>query len=178
MEAPKIYMTVTAFRGCLLLSTWPIQEENGRTPSRATAKMRREAATIATLVLCVWVNGGAVEIWKRIHQDKTQYCDNCHEDTRALAQCHGVYLYEGLGGVQGKKSVQIWSAEEEENGSEESHDTGGQCAGQDPPGSDDTTIRYQREVRKGRKGLDVPGITGFFRDVTGSIETDHGSGCE
>jgi hypothetical protein len=50
-EAPKMYMTVTAFRGCLLWSTWLIQDERGRTPSRATAKMRREAATIATLVL-------------------------------------------------------------------------------------------------------------------------------
>ena len=45
-EAQKIYMTVTAFRGCLFLSTLEIQEENGRTPSRATAKMRREAAIV------------------------------------------------------------------------------------------------------------------------------------
>lgn len=51
--APKTYMTVTAFRGCLFSSTWPIQEERGRTPSRATAKIRREAATTATLVPCV-----------------------------------------------------------------------------------------------------------------------------
>ena len=41
-----MYMTVTAFRGNLLLSTLLIQVENGKMPSRAMAKMRREAATI------------------------------------------------------------------------------------------------------------------------------------
>ena len=50
--APKINMIVTALRGCRASSTRPIQEERGRTPSRAIAKMSREAATIATLVLC------------------------------------------------------------------------------------------------------------------------------
>lgn len=45
-EALKMYMTVTAFRGNLLLSTLLIQVENGKMPSRAMAKMRREAATI------------------------------------------------------------------------------------------------------------------------------------
>ena len=46
MKAPNKYMTVTAFRGCFLSSILLIQEESGRTPSRATAKMRREAARI------------------------------------------------------------------------------------------------------------------------------------
>jgi len=52
-SAPKMYMTVTALRGWRLPSeTRPIQREPGRTPSRATAKTRREAATIAMLVFC------------------------------------------------------------------------------------------------------------------------------
>ncbi len=51
MTAPKRYMTVTAFRGWRELSTLPIHPDKGRTPSRATANTRREAATIATLVL-------------------------------------------------------------------------------------------------------------------------------
>ena len=49
--APKTNITVTAFRGWRAFSTRPMQDESGRTPSRATAKMSREAATIATLVL-------------------------------------------------------------------------------------------------------------------------------
>ena len=49
--APKANITVTALRGCFASSTFPIQPDKGRTPSRATAKMRREAATMATLVL-------------------------------------------------------------------------------------------------------------------------------
>ena len=49
--APKMNMTVTALRGCFASSTRPIQDDIGKTPSRATAKMSREAATIATLVL-------------------------------------------------------------------------------------------------------------------------------
>jgi len=47
-------MTVTAFLGCLEASTCPIHLDNGNTPSLATAKTRREAATIAMLVL--WWN--------------------------------------------------------------------------------------------------------------------------
>lgn len=50
MAAPKMYMTVTALRGRPSGVTWPIQEERGRTPSRAMAKIRREAATTAILV--------------------------------------------------------------------------------------------------------------------------------
>lgn len=49
---PKTNMTVTALRGEPSGVTWPIQPEKGRTPSRATAKMRREAATMATEVFC------------------------------------------------------------------------------------------------------------------------------
>lgn len=50
MQAPKMYMTVTAFLGCPDASTFPIHPDIGRTPSRATANMRRDAATMATLV--------------------------------------------------------------------------------------------------------------------------------
>lgn len=47
--APTAQTTMTAFRG------WPLwtletQPENGRTPSRATAKTRREAAMMAIAV--------------------------------------------------------------------------------------------------------------------------------
>jgi len=48
--APKTNMTVTALRGWPSGVTWPIHLEPGRTPSRATAKMRRDAATMAMLV--------------------------------------------------------------------------------------------------------------------------------
>lgn len=48
--AANTNITVTAWRGCPSAVTCPIQLENGSTPSRATAKIRREAATIAMLV--------------------------------------------------------------------------------------------------------------------------------
>ena len=48
--AAKANMTVTAFLGCRLSSTRPIQVESGSTPSRATAKRRRDEATTAMLV--------------------------------------------------------------------------------------------------------------------------------
>lgn len=43
--------TMTALRGWPLWTT-DTQEEKGRTPSRATAKTRRDAATMATAVFC------------------------------------------------------------------------------------------------------------------------------
>jgi hypothetical protein len=43
-------ITITAFLGWPLGETRETQPENGRTPSRATAKTRREAATIAIAV--------------------------------------------------------------------------------------------------------------------------------
>jgi hypothetical protein len=58
--AAKANMTVTAFRGWRWLSTRPIQFESGSTPSRATAKRRREEATTAMLVFCGAVRCGAV----------------------------------------------------------------------------------------------------------------------
>lgn len=50
MAALKMKITVTACFGCPASSTWPIQPDIGRTPSRATAKTKREEATIAILV--------------------------------------------------------------------------------------------------------------------------------
>lgn len=47
MAAPKTNITVTAFFGWPCESTRPIHPDKGSTPSRATAKIRREAATIA-----------------------------------------------------------------------------------------------------------------------------------
>ena len=111
-----MYMTVTAFRGCLFSSTWPIQDERGRTPSRATAKIRREAATIATLVPCARrcqpLSGKVAE---GIYHDQTQYRDDGHENTRPSAQRQSVELDERLGSIQGKEGVQIWGAEQEED---------------------------------------------------------------
>jgi hypothetical protein len=43
-------ITVVAFFGSFLSETVEIQPENGRTPSRATAQIKREAATPATVV--------------------------------------------------------------------------------------------------------------------------------
>jgi hypothetical protein len=42
--------TITALRGWPSAETWETQLEKGRTPSRATAKTRREAATMAIAV--------------------------------------------------------------------------------------------------------------------------------
>lgn len=50
---PKMAMTVTAFFGRPSGVTWLIQPENGKTPSRATAKISREAATMAILVFMI-----------------------------------------------------------------------------------------------------------------------------
>lgn len=44
--------TMTALSGWPADETLETQPENGRTPSRATAKTRREAATIAIAVFC------------------------------------------------------------------------------------------------------------------------------
>jgi hypothetical protein len=53
-ETPKI--TSTALRDWPSGETWETQFENGRTPPRATAKISREAATMATVVFC-WLLG-------------------------------------------------------------------------------------------------------------------------
>jgi len=52
-SAATTSMTVIAFVGSFWSDTSEIQPENGRTPSRATAQMRRDAATPATVVFCV-----------------------------------------------------------------------------------------------------------------------------
>jgi len=46
--AATVCMTITAFRGSFFSDTVEIHPEKGRTPSRATAQMSREAATPAT----------------------------------------------------------------------------------------------------------------------------------
>jgi hypothetical protein len=50
--AAKTNMTVTAFLGCPLTLTRPIQLESGNTPSHTTAKTSRDEATTAMLVFC------------------------------------------------------------------------------------------------------------------------------
>ena len=71
-QAAKMYTTVTAFRGCLFLSTRLTQEEDGRIPSRATAKTRREAATITAAAaytetrLCQSWNGRAMKAFTSV----------------------------------------------------------------------------------------------------------------
>ena len=49
-RAEKACITMIAFRGCFFSLTVEIQPENGRTPSLATAQIRREAAIPATAV--------------------------------------------------------------------------------------------------------------------------------
>ena len=51
-SAATISMTVIAFLGSFLSETVEIQPEKGRTPSRATAQMRRDAATPAIVAFC------------------------------------------------------------------------------------------------------------------------------
>lgn len=50
--AETIPMKMTALRGCPFLSTFPIQADPGRIPSRAMAETRREAATMAIDMFC------------------------------------------------------------------------------------------------------------------------------
>jgi hypothetical protein len=48
--AATVCMTITALRGSFFSDTVEIHPEKGSTPSRATAQIRREAATPATEV--------------------------------------------------------------------------------------------------------------------------------
>ena len=69
-KARTIPMKMTAFLGCPLWSTLPIQVDPGRIPSRAIAETRREAATMAMLIF--YLRGSA-----------RRYCEeNGNEDVR------------------------------------------------------------------------------------------------
>lgn len=57
MMAPTAQTTTTALRGWPLL-TRDTHDEKGRTPSRATAKTNREAATMAIAVFLLLLVGG------------------------------------------------------------------------------------------------------------------------
>src|SRR6266852_732195 len=130
--AAKTNMTVTAFLGCRLSSTRPIQLESGSTPSRATAKRSREEATTAILVFYGAVRCDAINIsmrpWgkkTRAHHDETDHGDDGHEDARSFTQSERVELYERLRGIEREERVQVRNAEQEEDGGEESQHAGG-----------------------------------------------------
>jgi hypothetical protein len=61
---------------------------------------------------------------KGIYRNQTDYSEDGHENAGPFTQCQSVDLYEGLRGVQSEEDVQIWNAEQEEDSSEESHDSG------------------------------------------------------
>lgn len=72
-RAATVQTTMTALRG------WPLwtretQLEKGRTPSRATAKTRREEATMAMAVFCrgVRVCFGGYAGWRRVQAKELQ----------------------------------------------------------------------------------------------------------
>ena len=103
-SAETISMTVTALRGSLLDETWEIQPENGSTPSRATAHIRRELATPATVVF--WTHASTdvfnCETRTSTNQHKSKYTDNVHEDMTTLTQRQCVQRDKRL---RGAKSV-------------------------------------------------------------------------
>jgi hypothetical protein len=118
--AAKTNMTVTAFLGCRLLSTRPIQCESGSTPSRATAKRSREEATTAILVFygarrCKYENERNAR-HARTHHDETDHGDDGHEDAWSFTQSERVELYEWLGRIEREERVQVRNAEQEEDG--------------------------------------------------------------
>jgi hypothetical protein len=142
--APKTKMTVTAFFGCPSASTRPIQPESGSTPSRATAKTSREEATTATLVFCgqgcaekKHEDKGAAEK-RHAHHDQTDHGYDGHEDARSLAESEGVELHEWLGGIECEERIQIWYAEQEKDGRDETEHAGSDRAADDSSTSDDT----------------------------------------
>ena len=90
---------------------------------------------------------------ERMYQNQAHYRDYGHEDAGTLTQRHGIDLDERLGSFQGEESVQIWGAEQEEDRSKESHDSGGQCTGQDTSTGNNATIKCQQKVRNGRNKI-------------------------
>jgi hypothetical protein len=79
-------ITRTALRGWPAGETFDTHDEKGRTPSRATAKTRREAATIAMAVflwggvLVWWVGWG----WRRTYKPESDDADYVHEYVASL----------------------------------------------------------------------------------------------
>jgi hypothetical protein len=73
------------------LSTWPIQDEPGRIPSRATEETRREAATMQTDMFCTSVRWkSALYLFMRrdetTHHEKTDDGDDRDEDLSSRAK--------------------------------------------------------------------------------------------
>lgn len=66
----------------------------GNTPSLAIAKIRRDAAIIATEVFflsldVIWGGGGR-------YQKKSDYGDDVHDAMGVLSECENVQVYKGL----------------------------------------------------------------------------------
>jgi hypothetical protein len=120
MAAAKIKMTVIALRGCPCASTCPIHPDKGSTPSRATANTKRDEATIATVVFYreKRVSGNAnYKILSHHYETKDSY--NRHENTSFLAQSESINLDEWLWGVKSKYCVEVWRAEQKQDGGNE-----------------------------------------------------------
>jgi len=94
--AATVSMTVTALRGSLLPETWLIQPEKGSTPSLATAQMRRELATPATVVFYKFVS----TLWRKrnrtTYKDQAKDAYDVHEDVSAHAKGHRIEVDKGL----------------------------------------------------------------------------------
>lgn len=89
MIAATTQTTITALRG------WPectreTHEEKGRTPSRATAKTRREAAVIATAVFCSFLVWVIQVVGEGTYQPQGEDADDVHKDMSTTAKHHSV----------------------------------------------------------------------------------------
>ena len=79
MNAATPQMTRTALRGCPSGDTLETQLEYGRTPSRATAKTRRDAATIAIAVFYICQMAGIMKEGAT-YKPQGQNTDYVHEN--------------------------------------------------------------------------------------------------
>ena len=162
-KAEKPSMTVTALRGALLSETVEIQDEKGRTPSRATAQIRRELATPATVVFCKY-SSVSWYWWKKrgreaAYEHKTQDADDVHDDVAASAERHSIQGDERLRSSQCVQGVEIRCAEEK------------QYDNRKPNGS-----RCGRRPENGSCRCEA-GVSGLFTDVSAGFEANQYTGC-
>ena len=72
------------------------------------------------------------------HHDETDHGDDGHEDAWSFTQSERVELYEWLGCIEREEGVQVWDAEQEEDGGEEPQHAGGDRACEDSFTGNDT----------------------------------------
>ena len=108
-------MTFTAFWGRPFGDTRRTHEENGSTPSRAMAKIRREAVTIITPEHCAMVRHewGGIGSLQHTYDEKLEASNNYHDYRSAATQSQTVDYHKGLRGVQREERVDVGHREEE-----------------------------------------------------------------